>query len=32
MCPSSEETAVFLRHLLLVIPNEVDSLKLQTIH
>jgi len=29
MCPSSGETIVFLRHLVLAIPKQVNSLKLQ---
>jgi hypothetical protein len=29
MCPSSGETTVFIRHLVLVILTQVDSLKLQ---
>ena len=29
MCPSSGETTVFMRHLVLVIVKQVDSLKLQ---
>jgi len=29
MCPSSGETTVFMRHLVLVILKQVDSLKLQ---
>ena len=32
ICPSSGETSVFMRHLVLVILKQVDSLKLQTIH
>jgi len=28
-CPSSGETTVFMRHLVLVILKQVDSLKLQ---
>jgi len=29
MCPSSGETTVFMRHFVLVIVKQVDSLKLQ---
>jgi len=29
LCPSSGETTVFMRHLVLVILKEVDSLKFQ---
>jgi len=29
MCPSSGETTVFMRHLVLVILKQVDILKLQ---
>jgi len=29
MCPTSEETTVFMQHLVLVILKQVDSLNLQ---